>query len=104
MTLRSWLQTRTPRPPARLANRIADVLGDCDAGAEAECASACLDAAEALLSDLLSRRSAGRESALDLLTVDALATYAFEAATESPETIPERAADAMRRFGALVRQ
>ena len=104
MTLRSWLQTRTPPPPARLANRIADVLGEPEVVAETNRASACLDAAEALLSDLLSRRSVGRESALDLLTVDALATYAFEAASECPETIPQRATDAMRRFGALVRQ
>ena len=33
-----------------------------------------------LLRELLRRPTAGRESALDLLTVDALVTYAFEAA------------------------
>ena len=103
MTLRDWLQARSPRPPDQLAERIADVLGHA-APSDADPASACLNAAEALLTDLLSRRSAGRESALDLLAVDALTTYAFEAASASPETIPERAGEAMRRFGALARQ
>lgn len=61
-------------------------------------ADACLDAAESLLRDLLARPSAGREAALDLLTVDALVTYAFEAAALEPATIEARAADAMRRL------
>ena len=103
MTLLDWLQARTPRPPDQLAERIADVLGRAESGG-AEPASACLNAAEALLADLLLRPSAGRESALDLLAVDALTTYAFEAASASPRTIPKRASEAMRRFGALARQ
>ena len=39
--------------------------------------------------------SAGRESALDLLTVDALVTYAFEAAAEAPASLEATATAAM---------
>ena len=107
MTLRTWLDTRSPRPPEHLARRIDEVLGealDTPARGETERSRACLAAADELLGDLLSRGTAGRESALDLLTVDALATYAFEAASDAPEKIPDRAADAMRRFAAIARQ
>ena len=37
-------------------------------------------------------------AALDLLTVDALVTYAFEAASTMPGTLDERGTSAMRRF------
>jgi hypothetical protein len=107
VTLRTWLDERSPRPPERLARRIDEVLGDALESADDDAAArslACIGAAEALLRDLLSRRTAGRESALDLLTVDALATYAFEAASKAPETIPDRAAAAMRRFAAIARK
>jgi hypothetical protein len=96
-----------PRPPERLAQRLDEVIGEpvdgSRHGGTGE-AVACIDAAEALLRDLLAQPTAGRESALDLLTVDALATYAFEAASEAPDTIPDRAADAMRRFAAIGRR
>ncbi len=63
----------------------------------------CLDAADDLLGELLARSSAGRESALDLLTVDALVTYAFEAAADSPESLPAACAtDAMTRLAAVA--
>lgn len=105
MTLRTWLATRQPRPPERLTRRIEEVLGDMldsPLDAAADRSLACIAAAEGLLRDLLSRDTAGRESALDLLTVDALATYAFEAAGESPDAIPDRAAAAMRQFAAVA--
>ncbi len=102
MTLRAWLRARLPAPPPRLTARIESVLGDrCDAPADGA-ADACLDAADALLGELLSRQSAGRESALDLLTVDALVTFAFEAAAQNPETLAARADAAMRRLSAAV--
>jgi len=62
-----------------------------------------VSAASELLHDLLERPSAGRDSALDLLTVDALVTYAFEAAAAEPERLPDYAADAMTRLAATVR-
>jgi hypothetical protein len=97
MTIDAWLRERAPAPP-QLSARVTQVMGDRvdrDAG---EASVACLDAAEELLRDLLARPSAGRESALDLLTVDALVTYAFEAASETPESLGACATDAMRRL------
>jgi hypothetical protein len=48
------------------------------------------------------RTSQGRESALDLLAADALATYALEAAAETPATLEDRALDAMNRLTAIA--
>lgn len=101
MTVGAWLRERAPAPP-QLSARVAQVMGDRIDRAADEASAACLDAAEALLRELLARPSAGRESALDLLTVDALVTYAFEAASERPESLDARASDAMRRFASLA--
>jgi hypothetical protein len=61
-----------------------------------------LAAAETLLGELLARPTTGRESALDLLAVDALVTYAFEAASSEPATLGARAGEAMIRLSALA--
>ena len=61
-----------------------------------------LDTCESLLRDVVARPAAGRGSALDLLAADALATYAFEAAADAPETLEEHAREAMKRIGALA--
>jgi len=104
VTLADWLRQRTPTPPAELSARIQQTLGDrCDADASAASAM-CLAAAEDLLRELLSRPSAGRESALDLLTVDALVTYAFEAASDDPDSLAERADQAMTRLVATAQE
>ena len=97
MTLESWLRERTPAPPRRLAERIGDVLGDRAARPATEAHDLCLDAAVELLGEVYCRPG-GRESALDLLTVDALVTYAFEAAAAEPAKLHERALSAMSRL------
>jgi hypothetical protein len=102
VTVADWLQERAPRPPARLVSSIEAALGDRVAAPRDAAADVCLDAAESLLRDLLARPSAGRESALDLLTVDALVTYAFEAAAAEPDTLERRAHDAAQRLAATV--
>ena len=102
MTVGAWLRERTPAPPERLASRISEVLGerrDLETGSVTEL---CLDAAEQLLRELMTRSSAGRESALDLLTVDALVTYAFEAAADAPASLELSAAKAMVRLAATT--
>ena len=43
-----------------------------------------------------------RNSALTLLSIDALVTYAFEAAASDPSRIEQRALDAMARISALA--
>lgn len=98
MTLGAWLAERSPEPPARLAERIRQALGD-RVEASAESAPVlCVDAATDLLRDLLSRPTAGRESALELLAVDALVTYAFEAAATDPASLMTNASSAMARL------
>ena len=104
MTVRNWLRERTPPPPARLAVRIEEVLGArCEADSE-NASTHCLDAAETVLRDIVTRPTAGREAALDLLTVDALVTYAFEAAAVNPASLESRAIGAMTRLAATARQ
>jgi len=61
-----------------------------------------LATAESLLADLLALGCAQRDRALDLLAVDALVTYAFESAAESPETLSARATSAMTEIARLV--
>lgn len=97
MSIGDWLRERAPAPP-QLTARISDALGERLAAPTDDATTVFLDGAERLLEDLVARPSAGRESALDLLAVDALVTYAFEAASESPESLPARASEGMRRL------
>jgi hypothetical protein len=98
VTLGAWLAERSPAPPPRLAQRIHQALG-VRVNASADGASAlCVDAAADLLRELLSRSATGRESALELLAVDALVTYAFEAAAASPASLTVTANAAMARL------
>ena len=102
MTVGDWLRARVPAPPSPLAERLAEVLGarlSDDAGRSYE---SLLSAAESLLAELLALECARRDRALDLLAVDALVTYAFEAASESPDTIASRASRAMSEIARLA--
>ncbi len=105
VTIDAWLAARTPAPPPALRGRIAEALraeGVTGAnGLEPDVTPACLRAAERMLDQLLRTDSSTRESALDLLTADALMTYAFESAAGAPADLPARAAEAMRRIAAL---
>ena len=104
MTVARWLDERNGVVPPRLAARVVEALGNDAAarGSDGVAASVCVDAADALLRDLLARPSTGRDVALDLLTVDALATYAFEAAASNPTTLREHARIAAARFASAA--
>lgn len=103
MTAAEWLASRTPRPPAVLADRMRAALASLPgAGPVEHGPDAYLAAAEALLAGLLRDGCDARESALDLLVADALVTYAFEAAGEEPARLAERASTAMRRIASLA--
>lgn len=102
MTLEHWLREREPAPPERLARRIDEALGSRREADAADAPALCVDAAERLLRELLSRDSTGRESALDLLAVDALVTYAMEAAAGDPDAFASRTLDAMHRLAATA--
>jgi hypothetical protein len=88
--------------PPRLVARLNESLDARADTRDADVASACLAAADRMLRDLLARGSNGRDVALDLLTVDALATYAFEAAAANPATLRAHAIQAASRFAAAA--
>ncbi len=102
MTVGDWLGARQPSAPARLAARIEAAVAIEKSEPASRAAEVCLDACERLLADVASRPSPGRESALDLLAANALATYALEAAAETPASLENHARDALRRLAALA--
>lgn len=76
--LESWLETRRPIPPAALREHLAKSNHESPVSLPEHLA----DAGVTLLRRVLSHPEGGRELALDLLTADALVTYAFEAQAE----------------------
>jgi hypothetical protein len=102
VTVGDWLSARTPAPPSPLAARLRAALGARVNEPSARAHEVVLETAELLLVELIALDCAQRDRALDLLTVDALVTYAFEAAAESPDTLAERASNAMSAIARLA--
>ena len=102
MTVNEWLKQRRPRPPAALVHALQLAVGVSGNEEDADTVNACLSAGEQLVMNLLARNCTQRDSALELLTADALVTYAFEAAAEYPSTLVKRGNDAMRRIARLA--
>ena len=75
---------------------------DDDASAAVDEAAALLVAGEALLAGVLHADAGSRDTALDLLTADALVTHAFERAADTPASLPVLADVAMRRIALLA--
>jgi hypothetical protein len=107
VTVRDWIEQRRPSIHSALAERVLAALG-ADANVAMESTpDVCLSAAVRCLDALLSSNRFERESAVELLTVDALTTYAFEYASESSPSADEVAALARRGaqlFGQLATQ
>jgi hypothetical protein len=102
VTVGDWLSSREPALPAALADRLHASLAERMSDDAAHAYDALLDRAESLLGDLIAQGCAQRDRALELLAVDALVTYAFEAAADSPDTLAERATDAMSSIARLA--
>ena len=92
-TLREWLASRKPKPPAQLAERLAEIVGD-EAFDGAASANVLIERGIQTLRSALS----DRDGALDLLAADALITYAMEAAADDFATMDATAADAIQRI------
>ena len=95
MTVRDWIAGRSATVPPELTARILALLGpDGEQGAE-RAGELCLAAATRSLDGLLAGGRYGRDSALHLLAIDALTTYAFEHACESgkPDAVRALALD-----------
>lgn len=101
MTIGAWLAERTPAPPAELLERLRACLGARVNDPASALPEAAVTTAEEVLGRLLAAGDTTRATALDLLVVDALVTYAFEAAAEDPSSIADRARAAMERLSAL---
>ena len=102
MSHADWLRSRAPEAPPALVSRIAELLAS-NAGWEAlPRAEAFGAASEELLRRVLDGNAMQRASALDLLAADACVTYAFEAASDEPHTIVERAARAASGISAIA--
>ena len=99
----AWVADRAPTPPPLLTARIA-ALYDAAPHDQSTTVSAerCVDAAAQAVGALLTHGATSRATALDLLAADALATYAFELASERPQELAALADTAMRRFAALA--
>ena len=96
-----WFDGITPAPPEGLRIRLAALLEPFAHLPAHQVPEACLDAGETLLDALLASGSTSRATALDLLAVDALITYAFQAAADDPALMDVRAARALARIAAL---
>jgi hypothetical protein len=102
VNLRDWLAHREPSPPRILRERI-EALALAVPEHESDAAATLLDAAEAALAGLAARPPGDRATALDLLAVDALVTYALEWTAEHPEELPRLSESAMSRLSRAVR-
>ncbi len=98
----AWLESRRPPAPLALARRLHTAIEE--SGSSGEVADRCLEAGERVLASLLGRDCGSRDAALDLLAADALITYAFEAASDEPSSLEQRARCAMARLAAVAEQ
>lgn len=102
MTVREWLADREPSPPHVLRERVESLA--LSVPEHEDPAAALLAAAEAALRRLADCEAGDRATALDLLAVDALVTYAFEYAAGMPDAIPDLSARAMSRLSSVAAQ
>jgi hypothetical protein len=100
-TVGAWFVALTPAPPDGLRIRLAALLEPYAHQPVQQVPEACLDAGEKLLGELLASGSTSRATALDLLAVDSLVTYAFQAAADDPAQLDARAERALTRIAAL---
>lgn len=96
MTVSEWIGARRPAAPSALALEVAALLGAEGDRPAGETADVCLRAAAHALEQLVAERRFERESALRLLAVDALTTYAFEHVSGTARSVEEMEAMARR--------
>ena len=97
-----WVAAHGEQPPVALRERLDAILNSRGASDSAPVSDALLHAGQALLATILGSGCTQRDAALDLLTADALVTYAFEAAADDPASLDAHAVAAMRAISALV--
>jgi hypothetical protein len=98
--LSAWIRGRSPAPPPDLLSRIEALAAR--APSMAIPADALLDAAATAMAHVLRGGCLTRGTALDLLAVDALVTYVFEAAADDPQQLDARTESAMAAIAGLA--
>ena len=98
----TWIRGRSPAPPPQLLARIDEIVAD-GGRPDAALPDALLDMAETAMANALRGGCLTRDRALDLLAVDALVTYAFEAAADDADRLDDRTQRALPRLAALAR-
>jgi uncharacterized membrane protein len=83
VNVREWVTQRSSQVPETLTKRVIELLGADAEHAADRTGEACLSAATRGLNELLASGRQERESALDLLAIDALTTFAYEHASEN---------------------
>jgi hypothetical protein len=83
MTVEEALASGAQDAPDALRERMLAAVGASASEPEDRTAEICISAAAAVLQALLDERRYSRDSAIDLLTADALMTYAFEHASRT---------------------
>ena len=101
-TLGEWFANLQPPPPLALALELRQLLAHEADRPVSDVPEVCLATGEKMLSELMKSGSTERATALTLLAVDSLVTYAFEAASDDPERLDSRAANAMKRIAELA--
>jgi len=106
MPLAAWVEARLVDVDAGLASRVRDAIGATDASATVRDApNVLLRAATARLTPLAADGCVARESAIELLAVDALVTLACEAladACEDPRGIIDGTTQMVRAIAATM--
>ena len=102
MTLDQWLDRRELVPPPALRRRLKAAVRTAPDAAVLPVPEAALESALELLESLLRRADPSRAGAIELLTVDALMTYAFEATADVPERLEALGEMAMDRIAAVA--
>ena len=101
MKAEQWLAARRPAPPEPLHDRLRGLLAGGGDDASADVSARLLERGAATLAGVLAGAASSRDSARELLAADALVTYAFEAAADTPEGLEERARGALASLAAL---
>ncbi|MGI8842391.1 MAG: hypothetical protein ACR2HZ_01735 [Gemmatimonadaceae bacterium] len=101
MTVAEWVLDRAPDAPESLTGAVCVALGSDGELPATRAADVLMAAAERALARFVSGGVQARDGALPLLTIDALVTFALEAAAEHPDEIEDRARRAMIRLASL---
>lgn len=101
-TVGEWFASLQPPPPAALADELRQLLVHAAGRPATAVPEVCLEIGEKLLEELMKSGSTQRATALTLLAVDSLVTYAFEAASSDPTRMEARASGAMKRIAELA--